>query len=137
MKKNIGFTLIELLIAVVIVGLLSAIAIPSYNEYVLKSRRTEAQALLLEMAGKQVRFHSENNTYASAVGDLGYGAAGATSYESESASYDVSVTAADAASFSLTAAPKNAQSSDDCGSLSYNSAGQKSVSGTASVADCW
>ncbi len=138
MRKNLGFTFIELLIAIVIVGILTAVAIPSYSSYVLKTKRTEAQALLIEVAGKQVRFHSENNTYTAVIGELGYGAAAATSYESESATYDISVSVADAISFTLTATPKNTQASDECGSLGYNSAGVKTISGsTITLEECW
>lgn len=138
MNKNSGFSLIELMIAVVIVGILAAVAIPSYQQFVTNSRRVEAQSLMLEVSGKQVRFHSENNTYADKIGDLGYGAAGSNSYETETKVYDVAVTAAGVRSFTLTATPKAQQVVDDCGSLIYNSAGQKLVSATGvDPSDCW
>ena len=90
------------------------------------------------MAGRQVRYHSENNTYANAVGVLGYGSATATTYESESGTYDIEVSASSVNSFTLTATPKNGQAADDCGSLSYNSAGQKTIGGsTVTVQECW
>ncbi len=50
-----GFTLIELMITVAVVAILSAIAYPSYQEYVLRSRRVEAQSLLGEAAARQER----------------------------------------------------------------------------------
>ena len=139
MKKTTGFTLIELVLTVAIIGILAAIAVPSYNEYVMKTRRTEAAALMMEIAGRQVRFHSENNTYATTTGALGYGAASDTTYESETGAYDVAVAAgADAVSFALTATPKNAQNGDKCGTLGYNSAGAKTFTGTGvTLDDCW
>lgn len=138
MKKNSGFSLIELMIAVVIVGVLAAVAIPSYQQYVTDSRRIEAQSLMLEVSGKQVRYYSENNTYAANIGDLGYGAAGSNSYETETKVYDVVVTEAGVRSFTLTATPKAQQADDECGSLIYNSAGQKLVSSTSvDPSKCW
>ena len=138
MDKNTGFSLIELMIAVMIVGVLAAIAIPSYQQYVADSRRIEAQSLLLEVSGKQVRYHSENNTYIDKIGDLGYGAAGSNSFETQSKAYDVTVTDAGNRSFTLTATPKNQQVDDECESLIYNSAGQKLVSASGiDPAECW
>ncbi|HBR98318.1 MAG TPA: pilus assembly protein PilE [Gammaproteobacteria bacterium] len=138
MKKTLGFTLIEILVTVAIVGILAALAVPSYTSFVKESRRTEATALLMEMAGKQVRFHAENNTYATKVGELGYGASGSTTYSSETDVYDLEVDSADAVSFALKATPKNAQHDDDCGELGYNSAGAKTFSGSGVTLDeCW
>lgn len=138
MRKNNGFTLIELMITVVIISILLAVAVPSYMQYVMKSRRTEATSTLLEMASRQVRYYSENNTYATSTGVLGYGAADETTYHSEHQTYDIKVTAADEISFTLSAEPKNEQSSDKCGSLGYNSAGLKTVSvSNQTVAECW
>ncbi len=138
MKKKTGFTLIELMIVCVIIGILMSVAIPGYSSYIRKTQRTEAQALLIEVAGRQVRFHSENNIYATVIGELGYGASSSATYESEHATYDLSVAAANATSFTLLAVPKNAQSSDDCGSLGYNSAGVRTITGASvTVKECW
>lgn len=58
-----GFTLIELMIAVVIIGILSAIAYPSYTDYVRKSRRAEAKSMLQEIQLVQERYRANNSTY--------------------------------------------------------------------------
>jgi prepilin-type N-terminal cleavage/methylation domain-containing protein len=58
-----GFTLIELMITVAIVGILAAVAYPSYREYVAKSRRAEAQALLMQSSQWMERFYAENFSY--------------------------------------------------------------------------
>lgn len=56
MKRNRGLTLIELMIVVVIIGILVAISYPSYRSHILKSRRSDGQALLLDVATRQGRF---------------------------------------------------------------------------------
>jgi type IV pilus assembly protein PilE len=63
MKRTPGFALAELLIVMAIVGILAALAYPSYSNYVLKTRRTEGQVALLDAMQHQERYYSENNRY--------------------------------------------------------------------------
>jgi type IV pilus assembly protein PilE len=70
-----GFSLIELLITIGILSILAAIAIPSYQAYVLRSHRTEAKTALLDLASMEERFFSTSNLYSTAPSDLGYTAA--------------------------------------------------------------
>ncbi|UUZ49824.1 prepilin-type N-terminal cleavage/methylation domain-containing protein [Massilia sp. B-10] len=63
MKPRQGMTLVELLIVMAIVGVLAALAYPSYANYVLKTRRTEGQVALLDAMQQQERYYSENNRY--------------------------------------------------------------------------
>lgn len=64
MKKPRGFTLIELLIAVAIVGLLAAIALPSYNQYILRGKLTEAYSNLLAIRVQSEQWFQDNRSYA-------------------------------------------------------------------------
>ncbi|HEU4851125.1 MAG TPA: type IV pilin protein [Telluria sp.] len=66
--KN-GFTLVELLIALVIVGILMAVAVPNYADYVLRSRRAEARVALVESMQQQERYYTRHNTYAAYSAD--------------------------------------------------------------------
>ncbi len=68
-----GFTLIELLVVVLIVGILSAIALPQYNKAVLKSRVATAFARLSALDQSQTVFHMANGTYATDMDALGVG----------------------------------------------------------------
>lgn len=68
-----GFTLVELLVVVAIMGLLFAIAYPHYASFVVKARRTEAQAALLAIMQDQERYFTRHNTYLAFSADTGDG----------------------------------------------------------------
>lgn len=65
-----GFTLIELMVAVVIAGILAAIAYPSYTSFVQRSRRADAMAVLTAIVQAQERYRSNSTAYASTTKDL-------------------------------------------------------------------
>ncbi|MFI7865378.1 Fimbrial protein precursor [Pseudomonas sp. THAF187a] len=139
--KNSGFTLIELMIAVMIIGVLAAIAIPSYQQYVTRSNRTEGMALLQEAAARQERFMTQNNRYATTVAELGYTATGGRA-AGRSANNFYQLTIANSAStveYSMTVVPQGVQASRDseCGTLGLNHAGAKSKTGSGALSDCW
>jgi type IV pilus assembly protein PilE len=62
-KRN-GFTLIELMVVVAIIGILAAVAIPSYTSYLIRSSRTAAEAEMLQLAGLQEKIYLNSNKYA-------------------------------------------------------------------------
>ena len=63
MKKQNGFTLVELMIVVAIIGILSAIAMPSYNDYVTRGKLPEATSALSDGRIKMEQFFQDNRTY--------------------------------------------------------------------------
>ena len=63
MRDTDGFTLIELLIVMAIIAIMAALTYPSYQDYVIKARRIEGQAALLETMQNQERYYSAHNTY--------------------------------------------------------------------------
>lgn len=116
---------------VAIIGIIAAIAIPNYLDYVQNTRRTDARVLLAEAAGEQFRYYSGFNTYAPSMTVLGYSA---DATETEEGLYTVSVDSADANSFELVATPVagEPQANDtDCLELRIDSSGLKTP------ADCW
>ncbi|MFK8067233.1 MAG: type IV pilin protein [Gammaproteobacteria bacterium] len=71
-KQFAGFTLIELMITVTIIGVVAAIAYPSYNKHIMRKNRLEGKAMLEQAVADQERYFSTNNTYASTTTMLGY-----------------------------------------------------------------
>ena len=97
-RKMRGVTLLELMIVVVILGILTAIAYPSYRQFIERAKRTEARALLLRIAVDQERFYLQNNTFGTMT-QLQYDEPQIT----DSDAYSVTITANSASNFSATA----------------------------------
>ncbi|WP_048308671.1 type IV pilin protein [Halomonas sp. PR-M31] len=144
-NKNSGFTLIEMMIAVAIVGILASIAYPSYQSYVERSRRGDAIISLLELAQAQERFMARCGHYASkldgtpACGDANEGLGGDA--QSREGFYQLSLAASGAASYTLKATPKGAQTSDiKCAELTLDHLGQRGAKGDGGANNesiCW
>jgi len=136
-KTQNGFTLIEMMVVVMIIGILAAIAYPSYQEYVLRGYRSEGMALLNDAAARQERYYAQTNNYVTSDSDiekLGLNAS------SSSGRYELSVSNPDGSGgYLLTATPQGAQTADTkCGDLLLNARGVRSVGVSgANANDCW
>jgi type IV pilus assembly protein PilE len=119
MRKQRGFTLIELVIAVAMVAILAAIALP--------------KNALVDLAARQERFRFNNNRYASNLADLG------VSSSSPEGHYTIEITAADVNAFSARVTPGGAQVNDKCNILTINNAGLKGTTNShgRTAEDCW
>ena len=146
--KQQGFTLIELMVTVVIIGILSAIAYPSYIEYIVRANRSAAQSYMMGLANQQAQFLIDARRY------FCTDAAGCDNVLTDattpafivpvdvSNNYEVVVTAEDDGlpTFTITATPVGAQLARDtkCATLTLDQTGKKDIDGgTGTASKCW
>lgn len=140
-RQQKAFTLLELMIVVAIIGILAAIAIPNYQEYLLRSKRSEGMSLLSDAAVQQERFYAQNNSYVTSTNDiarLGLRNTDAVTKKviSDNNYYTLTISSvAGDGGYTLTAT----QSFGDtgCGNLTLNAIGTKGKSGTKTLEECW
>ena len=146
-RPTAGFTMIEMMIVVAIISIIAAIAYPSYQDSVRKSRRADAKSVLLHAAQWMERFYTENNRYDKTGGGvlvvlptaLSQSPIGGTKF------YDIALVGcgntADihAGSFTLAAIPVagSDQAKDLCGGLTLTNTGVRGVCGSETVDRCW
>jgi type IV pilus assembly protein PilE len=142
-KPNAGFTLVELMITVAIVAILGGIAYPSYQAYIKRATRAEARAVVLDIAQKQERYYSSNNSYLAILAPTTAAPTGWQNWSGgtgmTSRKYDVSVAlGGGGTSYTITAAPANGFTDADCGTYTLTSANVRDNSGnTRPSVDCW
>ena len=146
--RHNGFTLIELLIVVALIGIITAIAIPSYKDYMLRTGRSDGKRTLLDVASQQERFFSENNQYSVSAEPLA-NPTSAANIASHEGKYMISVTPVVNASrntgFTAIATPVGGQMEDlDCYKLTITNTGVRGIITSSSTVgspnqaqDCW
>ena len=141
-----GMTLIELVVVIMIVGILAAVAIPSYRSYVVRSQRSDAKDAILALATQQEKHYLQCNSYATAID----AATDCAAFElqgtaaSKSGWYALDTDAPDPVTgFTVTATAINGENQwqdDECRSFTVDQAGVRTAenaAGTDNTDECW
>lgn len=141
-SRGRGFTLIEVMIVVAILGIVSAIALPSYRAHIDRSRRADARTQLLQAAQFMQRFYTANDSYqydraANSSSDQ-MPAQLKQSPADSSPVYALTVNAS-TSDYTLTMAPVAGSplANDACGAFTLTATGVRGVTGTKSRDECW
>ena len=136
---NRGFTLIEVMVTVAILGILAAVAYPSYVQYVAKSGRSEGIVALVDFANRQEQYFNDQRQYATNMKAFGY----TTNYmDTENSYYRLTINRPNTTSMTITATARGIQSSrdSDCAKFTINHLGLKqafNANGVETTAECW
>jgi type IV pilus assembly protein PilE len=144
-RNQSGVTLLELLTVVVIIGVLTSVAIPSYRRYTMRAQRSDATAALLRIAAAQEKFYLQNNTYTTTIGAGGLNLGGTTN--SERGWYSLTIAAPAGLTIgtgylaTASAIAGQAQATDtDCATFTVRETGERGAAnsgGTSNTAACW
>ncbi|WP_298393690.1 type IV pilin protein [uncultured Azonexus sp.] len=116
--SNQGFSLVELMVVVAIIGILMSVALPAYNSYITKARRTDAQRAMVEYSHVLERFYTASGRYATTAGG---GTCGGTAPANPQL-YALSCAVVGNV-YTITATPSGAQAAD--GNMTLNSTGAR------------
>jgi type IV pilus assembly protein PilE len=137
-NRQSGVTLMELLTVLVIIGILSAIAVPSYRGYVVRANRSEGKTALMFYAGALERCYTRYNSYVF-DSNAALGCAVGFPQTSENGHYQITTSDRSATAFTLVATPQGGQATGDagCGSLTLNQLNTRGRTGTKPIPECW
>jgi type IV pilus assembly protein PilE len=130
-KTDRGFSMVEMLIVMVIIGILAAVAFPSYQDSLIRGRRTDAKVALNDMSQRLERCFTQFGAYDADDCDID------APTDSPEGFYSVDIDDVDAGSYTLSAAPQGAQENDvACGTLGMDNTGAHTATGD-DTDRCW
>lgn len=139
-----GFTLIEAMIVVAVIGILAAIAYPSYESYIVRANRSAAQQLMIKIASREEQYRLDARSYTATIGAGGLnisedGWACAGTCTNGRYTISVALVAGPPPGFTVTAAPQGNQLAKDtqCGTMTIDALGSKTVTGSGGISQCW
>lgn len=121
-NQNRGFTLLELMIVIAIVGILAAIALPAYTQYVIRANRNAAMAQMVELANREQQYFLATRAYANKATLISNGYALPTEVAARY-TWDVTVGSGTVPTYTITFTGTDVQASD--GALTLDQAGTK------------
>ena len=140
MRHQRGFNLMELMVAVTIIGILVAVALPSYNSHMISTRRAASTACVVEMAQFMERVYTTSMNYSKDANNVATALPNSSCRNDLEPFYTLSFVATEQ-TYTLTATPLGPQLQDtNCGVLTLDQAGTRTAAGSAAidkVRECW
>lgn len=123
--KRKGFTLIELMVTVAVIGILAAIAYPSYTQYLIRGTRGAAESFMLDVSNKQEQYLLDARTYTAIANNAAFSTLGLSVPPEVSGFYNLSVTGASTTAYTIQAVPIAGTRQASDGTLTLDAAGNK------------
>jgi type IV pilus assembly protein PilE len=127
-----GFSLLEITITIVIIGILAVLAIPGYREPVAKSQQIFAKTALLALASEMQYYYTTHRSYQGiSLAILGIAP------DIPNTNYHLEILSLEAEQFAIAAVPQKQQVNASCGTFILDQNGNKNISGSGNISDCW
>lgn len=132
-----GFTLIELIIVVAVVGILLGIAVPAYDQYIVRANRTEGKNYMARVQAAQERFFTNNSTYSNSMTGAGAAGLGFATSNSPDGRFTVGIVLTpNGRGYTITLQPTGGYTDPQCSTLTVDQLGVKDATGPGATT-CW